>query len=210
MADADSSESCGPGGAAGISERCVEWLLKTQHTDAEHVDRCAGRRLGRERSPGAEPNTIATAGALAALAHACSSAWRCNWRRRIERAASLGVAWLLEMQNEDGGWPTYCRDDDAQPFDGSGVDPTAQAVRALARWQRLWKASRRDSRSVPSAVVVRIGPAILRALQYLESQQRDDGSFVPLWFGNEHQSDDREPCHGDGPSACRVCGACTT
>ena len=136
---------------------------------------------------------------------ACSRRWlaravgmRAAHRGRIERAASLGVDWLLEMQNDDGGWPTYCRDDDSQPFDGSGIDLTAQALRALAAWQRLWKANR-DRRFTLGAV--RGDRADwpgdrTRALQYLESQQRDDGSFMPLWFGNEHQPDEQNPVIG--------------
>ena len=33
-------------------------------------------------------------------------------------------------------------------------------------------------------------------MQYLESQQREDGSLIPVWFGNEHQADDENPVLG--------------
>jgi squalene-hopene/tetraprenyl-beta-curcumene cyclase len=33
-------------------------------------------------------------------------------------------------------------------------------------------------------------------VRYLESQQRDDGSFIPLWFGNEHHPSGSNPVYG--------------
>ena len=177
-----------------LNERCIEWLLKMQHTVPSPLTDAPAGGWSASDAAGAAPNTVATAGALAALARACSVDSAAH-RGRIERAANMGIGWLLEMQNENGGWPTYCRDD-VTPLGGSGVEPTAQALRALAAWHRFWKASHQDSRSAQSAAIVRIGPAMIRALQYLASQQRDDGSFVPLWFGNEHQADDENPVIG--------------
>jgi squalene-hopene/tetraprenyl-beta-curcumene cyclase len=198
------AESDEPG---ALSEQCVGWLLNSQRsTPSALIDAPVGG-WGVSDAPGAEPNTVATAGALLVLARACcgDDAVRLG---RIERAASLGVGWLLAMQNDDGGWPTYCRDDDT-PLGGSGIDPTAQALQALAAWQRFWKAElHRGTQSVSSALVARIAPAIERAMQYLESNQRDDGSFVPLWFGNAHQADDQNPVMGTAQvlSACAEVG----
>jgi squalene-hopene/tetraprenyl-beta-curcumene cyclase len=33
-------------------------------------------------------------------------------------------------------------------------------------------------------------------LHYLSSQQRPDGSWLPLWFGNQHAPDDINPTYG--------------
>src|SRR5439155_5212715 len=46
-----------------------------------------------------------------------------------------GLWWLLRLQNADGGWPTFCRGWGHLPFDRSGADLTAHALRALAAWK---------------------------------------------------------------------------
>src|SRR5262249_62145339 len=33
-------------------------------------------------------------------------------------------------------------------------------------------------------------------LQHLKEQQRADGSWLPLWFGNQHSPDDENPTYG--------------
>src|SRR5258707_8802 len=45
-----------------------------------------------------------------------------------------GIHWLLQLQNSDGGWPTFCRGWANLPFDRSGADLTAHALRAIAAW----------------------------------------------------------------------------
>jgi squalene-hopene/tetraprenyl-beta-curcumene cyclase len=140
---------------------------------------------------GALPNTDDTAAALLALA-----AWRTRYpqlkQHRLQLAALGGVQWLLEMQNGDGGWPNFCRGWSVVAADASACDLTAQAVRALAAWQRIWTFERPatpwPSPSTP-ALEDRIQAAIELGLRFLERQQRNDGSFVPLRFGNQYQPD---------------------
>jgi len=38
--------------------------------------------------------------------------------------------------------------------------------------------------------------AIRRGLRYLQRQQREDGSWVPLWFGNQYRRDEENPVYG--------------
>jgi squalene-hopene/tetraprenyl-beta-curcumene cyclase len=63
------------------------------------------------------------------------------------------------------------------PFDRSGSDLTAHALRA-------WKTIRRDERAEQAAFA------------YLAREQRPDGSWLPLWFGNQHAPDDINPTYG--------------
>lgn len=181
---------------SAVREKAIDWLLKTQRTAPCVSTNAPPGGWGVSDAAGAEPNSISTACALVALARA----WHADaaaHRGRIERAAQLGINWLLEMQNDDGGWPTYCKDDDMHPFDGSAVDPTAQAMRALAAWQRLWHAeSQRAPNGALSKTLGWMVAAIEQGLQYLESQQREDGSFVPMWFGDEYQAEDENPVLG--------------
>jgi squalene-hopene/tetraprenyl-beta-curcumene cyclase len=84
-----------------------------------------------------------------------------------------GVDWLLKLQNADGGWPTFCRGWGKLPFDQSCADITAHALRALhAAGQAGYAPARAAS-------------ATARGLGYLHRSQRPDGSWLPLWFGNQ-------------------------
>jgi squalene-hopene/tetraprenyl-beta-curcumene cyclase len=38
--------------------------------------------------------------------------------------------------------------------------------------------------------------SIARGIDYLATSQRADGSWLPLWFGNEHAPDDENPLYG--------------
>lgn len=116
-----------------------------------------------------------------------------------------GLFWLWRLQNSDGGWPTFCRGWGHLPFDRSGTDLTAHVLRAFAAW-RL----QTDTDNLYAYALAASGsqapfehfplPAIdndlLRGLEYLEKQQRPDGSWVPLWFGNQHAPADENPTYG--------------
>lgn len=68
------------------------------------------------------------------------------------------------------------------PFDRSGVDLSAHAMRALRAWRSLGDG--------------RVERAIGRGLDYLRRSQRPDGSWVPLWFGNQYEPDEENPVYG--------------
>jgi squalene-hopene/tetraprenyl-beta-curcumene cyclase len=118
--------------------------------------------------------------------------------QQIDRAVKLGFTWLLDLQNQDGGWPLFYRRADGFLPDASGPDVTAQVLRALAVWQlsRHTDLVAGGGGGTSMALSQRAGDAIERGWQYLESAQRDDGSFVPLRFGNEFQPDDQNPVIG--------------
>jgi squalene-hopene/tetraprenyl-beta-curcumene cyclase len=127
-------------------------------------------------------------------------------------AAWLGVEWLFALQNSDGGWPTFCRGWGNLPFDRSGVDLTAHAIRALAAWRRridspagaswqdwlmTWElAPVLSPRFRVKLAVRRFRRPISRGLRYLASQQRPDGSWLPLWFGSQFTPNDENPTYG--------------
>jgi squalene-hopene/tetraprenyl-beta-curcumene cyclase len=116
---------------------------------------------------------------------------------------AAGARWLLALQNGDGGWPTFCRGWGKLPFDKSSPDLTAHALRAL-----------RCAGNV--AGVPRSSRAIGRGLGYLCRSQQPDGSWIPLWFGNQAAPGQTNPVLGtarvlralelmdrDGPQALR-------
>lgn len=126
---------------------------------------------------GGVPDADDTAGALIAL-HELGEA--------DVAIGAAGVRWLLGVQNRDGGIPTFCRGWGALPFDRSTPELTAHALRAWSAWYpRLGSALQDELRR-----------ATRRAVDYLERSQRPDGSWVPLWFGNEAAPDEDNPVYG--------------
>jgi len=161
---------------------CLDWLLGCQQQQLHPFTHAAPGGWGWSDLSGAVPDVDDTAGALLALAVLGQSAGEAN-QQRMRAAAAAGIRWLLDLQNADGGWPTFCRGWGALPFDRSGADLTAHAIRALHAW-----------REIPGGA--RIDAAIARGFDYLARQQRPDGSWVPLWFGNQYRPDEENPVYG--------------
>jgi squalene-hopene/tetraprenyl-beta-curcumene cyclase len=184
------------GGSALLSESGVNWLLDQQRSEPNTLTEVSSGGWASSDAPGALPNTSATASVLLALIRSRKRAAEAQ-RDRIERAAGRGIVWLLELQNEDGGWATFYRDDALLRRDESGTDVTAQALGALAAWRRDWRTdTSNEAKRRWSFIDERAAKAIDCGWKYLESHQQEDGSFIPLWFGNEHQAHERNPVYG--------------
>lgn len=172
---------------SGVS---LDWLLACQHRERHPFTGAEPGGWGWTNLSGAVPDADDTPGALLALA-----AW---WdapsasdddRRRIASAAKAGMEWLLDLQNSDGGWPTFCRGWGTLPFDRSGVDLTAHAIRALRAWQG-------KTSEIDLALHRRRLAAIERGFRFIEKSQRSDGSWIPLWFGNQDHPEEENPIYG--------------
>jgi squalene-hopene/tetraprenyl-beta-curcumene cyclase len=179
--DANLSVWLTTGAVAALSEAGQEmdgeslcpWLLSAQHMDRHVYTNAAPGGWAWTDLPGGVPDADDTAGAILALI------------RLGERGAAVesGVKWLLDLQNSDGGWPTFCRGWGRLPFDRSAPDLTAHALRALHAFD-------------PQGRRADIGRAKRRGLQYLYGQARGDGSWLPLWFGNQAARDMNNPVLG--------------
>jgi squalene-hopene/tetraprenyl-beta-curcumene cyclase len=180
--------------ADSLDENCLDWLLDCQHTEPHPYTGAQPGGWAWTDLPGGVPETDDTAGALIALARSRHRYPQLK-RHRLELAARGGVEWLLDLQNSDGGWPTFCRGWSLLAFDRSASDLTAHAVRALAAWQVAWQSDARSA-NPPVELDERITAAIDRAMRYLENEQRNDGSFVPLWFGNQYHSEGHNLVYG--------------
>jgi squalene-hopene/tetraprenyl-beta-curcumene cyclase len=130
------------------------------------------------------PDADDTAGALLALYHLQAASGGANGR--LSEAIDHGVAWLLGVQNRDGGIPTFCRGWGTLPFDRSTPEITAHALRSWTMW---WKALSQPKQ-------FQAAKAVRRGLGFLSRSQRPDGSWVPLWFGNERAPGQENPTYG--------------
>lgn len=181
-----------------FDEKCLDWLLGCQHFDPNPVTGTKPGGWAWTDLDGGVPDADNTAGALLALAQ-----WRgvCPElkQHRLRLAARQGVDWLLDLQNKDGGWPTFCRGWNNLPADRSASDLTAHVIRALAVWQRIWNNAPPSNNQHEAQDAVsddRITAAIEAGLAFLEHEQRNDGSFVPLWFGNQHHPEGHNLVYG--------------
>ncbi|WP_233200411.1 prenyltransferase/squalene oxidase repeat-containing protein [Blastopirellula marina] len=163
---------------------CLPWVLANQYQETHPFTGADPGGWGWTDLSGSVPDADDTPGAMLAIAHFFHSPSSDNeTRRQIATAARNGARWLIDLQNGDGGWPTFCEGWGTQPFDRSGSDLTAHAIRALHVW-------RDELKELP------VDRALERGFRYLEKQQRDDGSWLPLWFGNQDQYDDENPIYG--------------
>ncbi len=98
---------------------------------------------------------------------------------RMEAAVRRGIQWLLSMQNRDGGWAAFDRDNNKKslctiPFadhnamiDPSTADVTARVLECLGRFG--WPAEH---------------PAVQRGVKFLLKDQCEDGSWFGRWGVN--------------------------
>ena len=158
----------------------VDWLCARQYRSRHpYTDAAAGGWAWTDLSGGV-PDADDTAGAMLALKALGLS------HAAVRQAAAEGAGWLADLQNPDGGMPTFCRGWGRLEFDRSGADLTAHAAAALWAWRG----------DLPPALRARAGAAIDRMIGYLTAAQRADGSWPALWFGNEHADDEANLTYG--------------
>ena len=93
---------------------CVDWLLQSQRHEVHPFTQSPPGGWGWSDAAGAVPDADDTAAALLAL-KVLSGSGGTAYRGQIEAAAGRAVSWLLDLQNADGGWPTFCRGWGARP-----------------------------------------------------------------------------------------------
>ncbi|WP_235934708.1 prenyltransferase/squalene oxidase repeat-containing protein [Candidatus Laterigemmans baculatus] len=190
--------------AAWADDALLEWLLRCQHTERHPFTGAEPGGWGWTDLSGAVPDGDDTPAAILALAELqkktppqSSSGRAAGVRQRVEKASQAGAGWLLQLQNRDGGWPTFCRGWGRLPFDRSSTDLTAHALRALDRLRTLCapRTLEAGGADLRQAALQR---AAARGWRFLRKSQQADGSWLPLWFGNQDNPDDGNPVYGTG------------
>lgn len=157
-----------------------DWLLGQQYREVHPYTLSQPGAWAWTDLPGGVPDADDTPGALLALSHLDAG------DPEVRRAAGAGVTWLLDLQNRDGGIPTFCRGWGALPFDRSGADLTSHTVQAWNAWRP----------HLSPGLATRIDHGLREAARYLAREQSPEGAWLPLWFGNQHTADEANPTYG--------------
>lgn len=173
----------------GPRKSLADWLEEQQHLVVHPYTGAAPGGWAWTDLPGGVPDADDTAGAVLAMLHLGTG------KRESLRAAAF---WLRDLQNRDGGLPTFCKGWGKLPFDASCPDLTAHALRA-------WEACVEHSHVRPEE----LQPAKARAQEQLIRTQLADGTWIPLWFGNQHAPGQQNPVYGTS-RVLRACGVTGT
>ena len=191
-----------------------DWLLDQQYRDVHPYTNADPGGWAWTDLPGGVPDADDTPGAILALSNLAAASGSSDSARgasapnvsedaldRDFEALSRGLVWLLGLQNRDGGWPTFCRGWGTLPFDRSAPDLTAHALRAITCWikrglELTLQFGRPPNQPGGQRLARGASRAIERGFAYLEKTQRPDGSWLPLWFGNQHAANDENPTYG--------------
>jgi squalene-hopene/tetraprenyl-beta-curcumene cyclase len=169
----------------------ADWLLGQQYKVVHPYTNADPGGWGWTDLPGGVPDADDTPGAMLALTVLTGLD-----DPLIAQAVGNAENWLLSLQNRDGGWPTFCRGWGTLPFDRSSPDITAHVLRALNSSRVEGQGSNDTAITHSRPLTLDPGQAIQRGFRFLERAQRADGSWIPLWFGNQYAPNDINPTYG--------------
>lgn len=132
---------------------------------------------------GSVPDGDDTPGAIISLLHLAP-------HHTISKAMLVGGEWLLKLQNNDGGFPTFSRGWGKLPFDQSCADLTGHAFLAMATILDHFQDDLSDTQKKKYV------HSLEKSLRYLQKNQRGDGAWLPLWFGNQNTRNHENPVYG--------------
>ncbi len=101
-----------------------------------------------------------------------------------------GINWLSQLQNSDGGFPTFSRGWGKLPFDQSCSDLSGHAILAMAKTAHAYR------NILSQKQLSAIKKSFVRSVIYLEKHQNKSGFWLPLWFGNQLTTDHTNSVYG--------------
>lgn len=180
-------------------ERLKQYLLENQYDRPHPFNQAPPGGWGWTSFSGSVPDADDTAGAILALLTLDPEG------RSVRASVLRGCKWLGRLQNSDGGIPTFCKGWGRLPFDASCADLTGHALKAWLKTVALYRASAvtiHDDKGIRT-----LKKYANRALRFLENAQRSDGSWLPLWFGNQQTADKTNPVYGTARVTCYLSDA---
>lgn len=126
---------------------------------------------------GSVPDGDDTSGALVALSHLTNGV--------VTKEIEEGLRWLMWLQNNDGGMPTFCKGWGKLPFDRSTPDITAHAMLGMGLWLPY----------LSGELKKQVQKSYDRMLDWMKRTTNDEG-WIPLWFGDQDATDEKAPVYG--------------
>lgn len=166
------------------SQKLTIYLLNQQNKQVHPFNGAQPGGWGWTNHSGSVPDGDDTPGAIISLI---------NLNRdhllKVKSAVIAGCSWLISLQNNDGGFPTFARGWGKLPFDKSCADLTGHSVLALALTLESFPGLTRS-------LVNKYLRSVKRGINYLKHHQDNDGSLLPLWFGNQMTGGHLNPVYG--------------
>ncbi len=162
----------------------IQWLLSCQYHVRHPFTGSDPGGWGWTNLSGAVPDGDDTPAAILALRCLQRPSENPSIEKSVSNAISTGQTWLAGLQNRDGGMPTFCRGWGKLPFDRSSTDLTAHAIRAWAT----------DNTSAEGEQ--NFDKVSAKAIAFLLRSQQPNGSWLPLWFGNQDRKEEDNPFYG--------------
>lgn len=156
-------------------------LIKRNATTSVHpFTGAASGGWGWSDLSGSVPDGDDTSGALVALHHLNQG--------KGSTEVNNGLKWLMWLQNNDGGMPTFCKGWGKLPFDRSSPDITAHAILAMGLWLP----------SLEGSLKADVQKSLDRMLMWMEKTLtvEDNCGWTPLWFGDQDATDEKAPVYG--------------
>lgn len=164
-----------------VDKSCFADIIKKNATTEIHpFTAAAPGGWGWSDLSGSVPDGDDTSGALVALYSLTDGT--CS--KEVEN----GLNWLMWLQNNDGGMPTFCKGWGKLPFDRSTPDITAHALLAFGLWIPKLEGELKDKAQ----------KSFDRMIAWMKSQTQSNNTkgWVPLWFGDQDASDEKAPVYG--------------
>ena len=153
-------------------------LIKSNATISVHpFTAAAPGGWGWSDLSGSVPDGDDTSGALVALYYLT---------KKTSDTVGNGLKWLMWLQNNDGGMPTFCKGWGKLPFDRSTPDITAHAILAMGLWLPL----------LEDKLKADVQKSLNRMLNWMEKSIEEKSGWMPLWFGDQDAADEKAPVYG--------------
>ena len=167
----------------GQQSKVVIHLKNLQNKTVHPFNGSAPGGFGWTNYSGSVPDGDDTPGAIMALL-------RLGTASAVKQEVLKACQWMFKLQNSDGGLPTFSKGWGKLPFDQSCSDLTGHGLVAVSatldRYQN--ELATKDLKDLKKG--------FNRMSAYLQQHQQTNGSWLPLWFGNQLTFDHTNPVYG--------------